>query len=279
MIDLYSAAALIVIAALVRAAYAARSAAHGPSKFARLETGGASPLLGKPTMESVYWVIAPIARGLVRIGVSANAVTAMSLVLGATAGLEVAAGHLGLAAVLSAVSALCDAVDGFVARESRTQSEAGELFDATVDRYNEFFFLAGLAFLFRNSPIVLALILATLHGSFMVSYASAKAEGLKIVPPRGWMRRPERATYLTAGAALSPVAAGLSAAPAEAASVPILAALLLVGVGANISAVHRLHSIAKLAMQHRGPPSSKQKKAGNQESPTLARLAERFARR
>jgi phosphatidylglycerophosphate synthase len=234
-------------------------------------------------MESVYWVLAPIARGLVRLGVSANAVTGTSLVLGAFAGLEVARGQLGAAAVLSTVSALCDAVDGFVARESRTQSQAGEIFDATVDRYNEFFFLAGLAFLFRDTGWVLGLVLATIHGSFMVSYSSARADALRIVAPRGFMRRPERATYLTAGTALSALAVGIGGSlgtPVEAASIPILGALLLVGVGSNISAAHRLLRTAQLAARREqlGAPGVRPPPSASTAPPT-ARWAERFARR
>jgi phosphatidylglycerophosphate synthase len=184
---------------------------------------------------------------------------------------------------VSAVSALCDAVDGFVARESHTQSEAGEVFDAAVDRYNEFFFLAGFAFLFRATPWVLALVLAAIHGSFMVSYASARAEALRIAAPRGWMRRPERATYLTAGTALSAIAGTVSHADPSVtspASIPMLAALLVVGVGANVSAAHRLIRVAQLAERRRqlAAPHGAAPHPGAAAHP-VTRWAERFARR
>jgi phosphatidylglycerophosphate synthase len=183
------------------------------------------------------------------------------------------------------VSALCDAVDGFVARESATESEAGEIFDAVVDRYNEFFFLSGLALLFHASPGVLSLILATIHGSFMVSYASAKGEALHLTPPRGWMRRPERATYLTAGAALSPIAGALSerlgVSAAVAAAAPIVGSLLLVGIGANVSAVRRLLGIARMSVERAEHAGSYPSRAAA-EKPKLhpvPRWIERFARR
>ena len=169
--------------------------------------------------------------------------------LGILAGVSLGTGHFGLGGAFAAMSALCDARSTeFVARETRSQSEAGELFDASADRYNEFFFLAGVAFFYRGSIPILALSFFALHGSFMVSYASAKAEGLHLSPPRGWMRRPERTTYLTAGAILSAVFANASGTlDPSPGSVPILLALALVAIGANVSAVHRLVRTAQLA--------------------------------
>ena len=52
------------------------------------------------------------------------------------------------------------------------------MLDAAVDRYVELFFLAGLAFHFRAHRGCLLLVLAAIGGSFMVSYATAKAEAL-----------------------------------------------------------------------------------------------------
>jgi hypothetical protein len=84
----------------------------------------------------------------------------------------------------------------------------------------------------------------------MVSYASAKAEALRLEPPRGSMRRAERAFYLTLGAALTPLFARYAMAHGFAAAwldAPMLLAVALVAVVANISAVSRLVKIAQLA--------------------------------
>ena len=78
-------------------------------------------------------------------------------------------------------------------------SDAGEVLDAAVDRYVEFFFLGGLMIYYRDIAALLILTLFALVGSFMVSYSSAKAEALHVPAPKGSMRRPERAVYLTAG--------------------------------------------------------------------------------
>jgi CDP-diacylglycerol--glycerol-3-phosphate 3-phosphatidyltransferase len=248
-LDLAASIALVVALLALGAAYAVRVALQGAVRFARVDAAGSSVLLGHTAMEMAYWALSPVAKALARLGVRANSITLLSLVLGAGAGVALVGGHFGIGAALSAVSALGDALDGFVARESNTASDAGETFDAAVDRYNEFFFLGGLAIYYRANALFLALVLFTLLGSFMVSYATAKAEALRVDAPRGAMRRQERAVYLTAGVALAPFAA---AAPRFAqvsivADVPVIVALLVVAVVANISAVQRLYRIAQLA--------------------------------
>ena len=90
-----------------------------------------------------------------------------------------------------------------VARLTGLSSEAGETLDAIVDRYAESAFFVGLLVYYRDSPVITALVAVAMVGAFMVSYTSAKAEAQHVEPPRGLMRRSERATYLLAGSGLS----------------------------------------------------------------------------
>jgi CDP-diacylglycerol--glycerol-3-phosphate 3-phosphatidyltransferase len=189
-------------------------------------------------MNAVYDALQPLSRLCVAVGISANAMTALSFVTGAAAGALLAFGHFGAGALLSAVAGLSDAMDGLIARRTGTSSGAGDLFDATVDRYVEFFFLSGLAVFFGCEPPVLTLVLLAMLGSFMVSYGAAKAEAVGVTPPRGAMRRPERAAYLVIGAALTPLV------PSSWPS-PMLVALSVVALLANASAVRRLVSIGR----------------------------------
>ena len=183
----------------------------------------------------------------------------LSLVAGAGAGLLLAWGHFGMAGVLFVAASCGDALDGLVARATRTESPGGAVLDASVDRYEEFFVLGGLAMFFRSSALLLTVTLAALVASFMVSYGSAKAEALRIPTPRGLMRRPERATCLALGIVLTPVAAALSpglGGPAWVAELPIIVALVVIGVGGNASAVRRLCSIAAAATPDGRPDGS-----------------------
>src|SRR5262249_50627935 len=151
---------------------------RGEAHYARVDAAGASPLLAKSAMEMTYWGLQPIARFFIAIGLSANGVTGVSLILALGASVLLALGAFGVASIFVTISFLFDAVDGLVARETGTASDAGEVFDAAVDRYAELFFFGGLAVLYRENLYVLLLVLLALSGSLMVSYATAKAEAL-----------------------------------------------------------------------------------------------------
>jgi phosphatidylglycerophosphate synthase len=233
---------------LIVAAYVLRLVVKGRARFERTDRQGGSRLLGKSVMELGYWGFFPVARLLASLQISPNQVSWASLAFGFAAGACLSVGHFGFAAVCAAISSMLDCLDGMVARIAHTASEAGELLDATVDRYAEFFFLAGLIVYYRTHPALQMLALAALLGSFMVSYSTAKAEALGTNPPRGNMRRPERAFYLGSGALLSAIAIPWLEAPADgvaAVGYPMVVALAIVAVAANLSAIERFWSIAK----------------------------------
>ena len=238
--------ALIVL--LLAAAYGLRITVKGRAHFARIDRQGGSRLLSKGAMELGYWILHPVARLLACIGITPNTISWASLGFGFLAGACLAAGHFGFGAIFATLSGLLDSLDGMVARISGIASDFGEVLDAAVDRYVEFFFLSGLIIYYREIPALQVLALLALLGSFMVSYSTTKAEALSVDPPKGSMRRPERAVYLTLGAALStltvawlensrqfPIAIGY----------PMVLALGLVTIVANVSSIQRLCSIAK----------------------------------
>ena len=203
--------------------------------------------LPRSASTAVHWALYPLVRHLVAADVSANTVTGCSLVAAAAGGVALALGHFGVAALLLVVASLGDAVDGLVARSGHGESPAGALFDASVDRYAEFFALGGLAICFRESGPLLALVLAALMGSFMVSYGSAKAEALRVPVPAGVMRRAERATCLCLGTTFVPLAGAVSRAcggPSWVGGAPLVLALVIIGGAANVSAVRRIRVIA-----------------------------------
>lgn len=237
-----------LIALLLAAAYGLRVAVKGRVHFDRIDRQGGNRLLSKGAMELGYWILDPVARLLVFLEITPNKISWASLGLGFLAGACLAGGHFGFAAICATVSGLLDSVDGMVARISGAASDAGEVLDAAVDRYVEFFFLSGLIIYYREVPLLQVLALMALLGSFMVSYSTAKAEALAVTPPNGIMRRPERAVYLTLGATLSAFTIswletrhGLSIAIGY----PMVMALVLVAVVANVSSIKRLWSIAK----------------------------------
>jgi len=240
------AVALIIL--LLSALYGVRVAVKGRVHFDRIDRQGGSWLLSKGAMEFGYWILEPVVRLLVFLGITPNQVSWASLGLGFLSGACLSVGHFGFGAIFAALSGLLDSVDGMVARVSGVASDAGEVLDAAIDRYVEFFFFAGLIIYYRGIPVLQMLVLLALLASFMVSYSTAKAEALNITPPRGSMRRPERAVYLTLGAALSAVTIAWLESQREfsiAIGYPMVIALGLVAVVGNVSSIERLWSVAK----------------------------------
>ena len=229
-------------------AYAIRVSRFGKFRSERVRgVGGGTMLVGENIMQATYWAIDPVVRGLVRLGATPNAITFAALVTGIGAGAAAAAGWFGLACLLATCSTISDILDGQVARVTHSGSNAGELLDAAVDRYTEFAFIAGFILHVRDSPFQVAVALAALLASFMISYVSAKAEALQVSVPRGLMRRHERATYLT-------VASGLTSllGPSIHAQWPALPATSLFALGlAIVASVGNLAALQRLVRIHR----------------------------
>jgi CDP-diacylglycerol--glycerol-3-phosphate 3-phosphatidyltransferase len=80
----------------------------------------------------------------------------------------------------------------------------------------------------------------------MVSYSTAKAEAVRVVPPRGSMRRVERAILLIGAAALSPAMGLLGPTWRE---VPLFVALGTIAILGNESAVRRLAALRSAVSQ------------------------------
>jgi CDP-diacylglycerol--glycerol-3-phosphate 3-phosphatidyltransferase len=177
--------------------------------------------------------------------ITPNMLTWTACILGFGAGIAIALGWFGLATALATWSVLGDILDGQVARMTNTGSDRGELLDAAVDRYTEFAFLAGVVIFYRTEVWLMMLTLLALCASFMISYTSAKAEALHVNPPRGLMRRHERAVYLIVGTGLTALLGDWIAAHRLPPTTPMIAGLLAVAIIGNAAAVIRLVRIGQ----------------------------------
>jgi CDP-diacylglycerol--glycerol-3-phosphate 3-phosphatidyltransferase len=225
--------------------YAVRIAARGVFHSERVSRIGGTALVGRGIMDATYWAIEPVVRGLAALGVTPNGLTWSALVLGVGAGVALGFGWFGLACLLATMSTVGDILDGQVARLTKSGSNRGELLDAAVDRYTEFALLAGLGLAVRESWWQLALALGAVLASFMVSYASAKAEALQVTPPRGLMRRHERSIYIIIGLGLVPLVGPALAARGVPYATPCLVSVAIVAVIGNVAAVVRLVRIGR----------------------------------
>ncbi len=248
-IDVVASVILIGALTLALGAYVIASLAAGRVLLAeRVEREAALPLVGKTPMHAVYRALVPIGRGLASLGVSANAISVSSIVLAAAASTAFAVGHFGLAALLAAISSLADGLDGLVARLTHTQSRFGQVLDTTIDRYVDALFLGGVAMFVRQNGVLLAITLAAIVGSFMVSYASSVERELSVAKTAtaGPFRRAHRLAYLLVAGALAPFVGHL-APDTRAELVPLFVAIGAIALGGNISAVRRLLAAARAA--------------------------------
>ncbi|MBI5567187.1 MAG: CDP-alcohol phosphatidyltransferase family protein [Chloroflexi bacterium] len=142
----------------------------------------------------VAGILQPIGRGLLRLGVSADAITLAGTLLMAVVGGLLANGQFLLGGVLVILSAPLDALDGTVARLAGVTGKFGAFLDSTSDRYAEGFILIGLSIygLTRRDDAIVILSFLAMWGSFAVSYTRARAEGLGYECKVGLLTRFER---------------------------------------------------------------------------------------
>jgi phosphatidylglycerophosphate synthase len=180
---------------------------HGLPKDDRIEKRKVGPFLGRWLMYYLLWIISPVEKLLIRLGVSPNTLTFSSLLLSAGAGVALALGRFGLGGWLYLFTGIFDIFDGRVARATGRVTKGGAFYDSVVDRWAEALIFCGLGWYYRASW-VLVLVMIALVASFMVSYARARGEGLGATGgDAGAMQRPERILYLGVGVALSPIVA------------------------------------------------------------------------
>lgn len=241
--DLLAAGGLVVFCVTVLAAHAGLGRKR--ESFARVEQQGGSFILGRGLMNAGYWMLQPAVRLCAAAGVSPAALSWFSLVPAAFAGGAVALGHWGWAAWGLFASALLDVLDGAVARATGRASAPGAILDSVLDRYAEFFFFAGALFYYRAIPPAQLLVLTALFGSFLITYSTAKAEALKLTPPRGCMKRSDRLALLVVGALLTPAAQRWLETPGSWPAWPALGAIGAIAVLANLSAIARFVALAR----------------------------------
>jgi CDP-diacylglycerol---glycerol-3-phosphate 3-phosphatidyltransferase len=112
-----------------------------------------------------------------------------------------------IGAALFVVGSVLDILDGALARSRGAGSPFGAFLDSTVDRVGEGFMLGaiGLVFMRHDQMWAVALAFAAVAGSFLVSYARARAEALGLKGDVGLGSRAERVVVITTGLCLAPI--------------------------------------------------------------------------
>ncbi|UVJ37902.1 phosphatidylinositol phosphate synthase [Arthrobacter sp. CJ23] len=185
----------------------------------------------------------PLARWLLRIGVSPDAVTVVG-----TAGVMVGAlvfypmGQLWWGSLIVAVFAFSDVVDGIMARLLGASGRWGNFLDSTLDRAADGAIFMGLTIWFftegADRPIAVSALVCLVLG-MVVSYARAKAESLGFSANVGIAERAERLASVLLVAGLT----GLGLPP-----VVLLVTLVLLAVASVVTIAQRMMAVRRQAM-------------------------------
>ncbi|MFJ4262029.1 phosphatidylinositol phosphate synthase [Paenarthrobacter nicotinovorans] len=185
----------------------------------------------------------PLARWLLRLGVSPDAVT-----IAGTAGVVLGGlilyplGHLWWGSVIVALFAFSDVVDGIMARLEGRSGGWGNFLDSTLDRLADGAIFAGLTIWFftggRDAAIGTAAVVCLVLG-MVVSYARAKAESLGYHASVGIAERAERLASVLLITGLTGL--GLP-------RVVLFATLVLLALASFATIVQRMATVRRQAM-------------------------------
>jgi len=142
----------------------------------------------------------PVGRTLHRVGISANGLTVLGLVIAVATSLAIASGHL-LAGFFGVIlTGVPDLLDGSVARYSGKAGPRGAFFDSVSDRVSDALLFGGVAwYLADEGKYLPVLVLAVLALSMLITYERARAESLGFSARGGLMERAERMVLLAVG--------------------------------------------------------------------------------
>jgi CDP-diacylglycerol---glycerol-3-phosphate 3-phosphatidyltransferase len=150
--------------------------------------------------------------GLTRTRITPNALTATGVSLCGLASILVLFEDRNeilfywVAAVVFVLGSLLDILDGALARAGGKSTPFGAFLDSTTDRISEGFMLTAIAYILatQDHPVFVAVAMAAMAGSILVSYTRARAETLGLRGDVGIGSRAERVVVITAGLVLAP---------------------------------------------------------------------------
>ena len=186
----------------------------------------------------------PLADGLLKIGVTPDAVTIAGTVISVVLALWLfPTGHLFWGALLIGVFTLLDTVDGLMARRSGRSGPWGAFLDSTLDRVTDGAIFAGLILWFvgrddGDARLAMCFGLASLVLGQVVSYSRARAEGVGMTARVGIAERGDRIIVTLVAAGL--VGLGIT-------HVLLTVALGVVAVGSLVTVLQRMFVVRRQA--------------------------------
>ena len=202
---------------------------------------GGSFVLGFWVRNWFYWLIRPVTRASVAIGLTPLFYNLFAVACGVASMVAYGTGHFPLAGLMVFVSGIGDVMDGEVARATGVADSRGAFLDSTLDRFTEFFAFVGLAYYYAAGWMAVAIV-AALGGSLLVSYTRARGESLGVLCKVGLMQRAERMILLGLGSILDPA---VCAAFGWASGTLVAGVVVLIALGTVWTSAYRTVWIAR----------------------------------
>jgi CDP-diacylglycerol--glycerol-3-phosphate 3-phosphatidyltransferase len=150
-------------------------------------------------------IINGMVRGLASLGVPPNILTTIGVVINLLCGVLFAMGNFFGAGIVLIVANLFDMLDGNVARLTGRVTRYGGFLDSTLDRLSDMGAFLGIMIFYarltdHHSTVNVFLGGVGMITSVLVSYTTARSEGLGVKANVGFLQRPERVVLLIIGA-------------------------------------------------------------------------------
>ncbi|MBL8133462.1 MAG: CDP-alcohol phosphatidyltransferase family protein [Anaerolineae bacterium] len=169
---------------------------------------------------------------MVRLGVHPDTITIVGLLVVALGAAFISVGSLQVGGIILLLSLPLDALDGATARAMRRVGQFGAVLDSTLDRYADGLIFGGFILYFArlDDERGILLSLASLAGSFVVSYVRARAGEAGLSVKIGWFSRFERVVVLLLALLVPPL---------------LWIGLWVLAVGTNLTAIQRIWYVFK----------------------------------
>ena len=150
-------------------------------------------------------IINAMVRALASAGIPPNVLTTIGVIINLACGVLFGFGEFFWAGIVLIVANLFDMLDGNVARLSGRVTRYGGFLDSTLDRLSDMGSFVGIIIFYsritpEHSVLNVALAGVGMVASVLVSYTTARSEGLGVKANVGFLARPERVVLFIIGA-------------------------------------------------------------------------------
>ena len=162
-------------------------------------------MLGESIGRGAMRIINAMVRGLAAAGVQPNILTAIGVSINIACGVLFGIGEFFWAGIVLIIANIFDMLDGNVARQTGKVTRFGSFLDSSLDRLSDMVVFLGIMMFYAGNSAQHSLLNVFLAGvgmiaSVMVSYTTARSEGLGVKANVGFLQRPERIVLLIIGA-------------------------------------------------------------------------------